>query len=184
MQQTEVKCVKCGSIMKHDSTQQNQARYVCPCCGNKAFKDVGVAENSEYLFKRSELIARVRDGIIDWQTVQWDYLRRDIQDFIKRHDEAQHDMQLKMCIIACLTNGYHMMDKEQYVESKAIFKVTEKVYKRQLKMMKLNMTEEGIKKLGEYEQERHQYIQCRNEYRCRKFYWKAVFTVLKMLIPK
>lgn len=184
MNDTTLTCKQCGAVMTQEGSERQKVRYHCHCCGRTEYVDIGKDDNDTYWQLRSELLSRVRVGLFDWQITNWQYLRRDIQDFIGRYEEARDDIYLKISIVACITDGFHDMNKEEYREAKAIFRVTEKVYKDAMKQRKLNPTAPISENYLNYEEYRTMFKQCRYDYRSRKIYWKIVFFLLKRLIPR
>jgi ribosomal protein S27AE len=182
MEETTMKCPQCGAIMTQKGSENQKVRYHCSCCGKTTYVAMSVNENDTYWELRSELLARVRSGLFDWKTTNWLALRRDIHDFIGRYAEARDDIYLKMSIVACITDGFHDMNSEEYKEAKAIFRVTEKVYKNALKRQKLDPTVPFDENYLQYEEYRTLYKQCRNEYRNHKIYWKIIFFLCKNLV--
>ena len=127
------------------------------------------------------LLGRIRSGFIDWRLTQWETLHRELVDFISRYEEAQLDIQLQMGVVACITNGFNFMDAEKYKQCKVLFKVTEKMYKQHLKILKQQADAKLTESVNEYKDLRAKYKKCRNEYRNTKLAWKAVFFIFKKL---
>lgn len=182
MDETTVKCTQCGSLMFQAGAEGKRVRYHCKCCGKDAFVDLPAHGNDTYRQLRTELLTRVANGLFDWKTTNWTGLRRDIQSFIGRYSEAREDIYLKISIVACITDGFHDMNKEEYREAKAIFRVTEKVYKNAMKRQKQDPSVPLDENYTNYEEYRLLYKQCQNEYRNRKIYWKILFFLFKNLI--
>ena len=175
-----IKCPQCAAQMKQTGTVQGSICYQCEFCGAaKMVKQDEDEANAVYFMKRAELLSRVRKGILNWQGTNWDLLYRDVADFLGQYEEARTDTYFKMAIVACLTEGYNTMDKERYKRCKAIFKVTEKCYKMEMRALKEAHKEVEEKRLSEYEEFRNMYRQCRSEYRNTKIYWKIIQFVFK-----
>ena len=183
MNESEHRCPSCGTIMIQTGAFEGKAVYKCKSCGRQELVELASQDNSVFLTKRADLLARTIKGVIDWKITQWDYLRRDLQDFMGHYDEARTDIHLHMAVIACVTYGFHNMDTTIYKESKHIFKLTERIYKQHCKMLK--KTGGGsIKDVERYEEYRAMYKACRNEYRNTKLAWKLALTVAKTFLPK
>lgn len=171
--------------MKQTGAERQRVLYHCSSCGYNDVVTISAEDNSDYWQKRSELLARVRNGIFEWQTAQWDYIRRDIIDFTSRYDTARHDIYFTIAIVACITHGFHDMDSEKYKQCKTMFKLTERIYKRYLKDAnpETNFAKEtGSDGITGYEEYRVMYKKCRNEYRNTKLAWKMVYSIFKFAI--
>ncbi len=186
MNNNDRRCSRCGSVMVQTGSEHQKVAYSCKCCGYKEYVTMASDDNSAYWEKRSEILGRVRKGVIDWKVTQWQYLRDDILKFTASYEAARKDIYFMMGIIACLTKGFHDMNSDEYKECKRIFKITEKVYKKYRKDPLASehfASETGSSGIVEYEDYRKLYKTCRNEYRNTKLVWKAVFFVAKKLIP-
>ena len=171
-------CPQCGAVMSQTGADLNAARYRCGCCG--FMKSVSLNDgNTEYEQKRSDILCRIRVGFVDWRVTQWQTIQRELLDFISRYEAARTDMQLQMGIVACITNGFQTMDAEKYHQCKRLFKVTEKMYKQQLKILKKQSDTKLYESVSDYKDWRAKYKKCRNDYRNTKLIWKAVFFVFK-----
>ena len=180
-----VKCPQCAAQMKQTGTTQGAICYQCEFCGTaKMIKQDEDQANAVYWMKRSELLSRVRKGILDWQGTNWDILYRDVADFLGNYEEARTDTYFKMAIVACLTEGYNTLNKERYKRCKAIFKVTEKCYKLEMRALKAAHKEADRNRLSEYEEFRNMYRQCRYDYRNTKIYWKIIQFFFRRSIVK
>lgn len=155
--------------------------YHCKGCGHDEYVDISTEGLSAFEMKRAELLTRVSKSILGCDVGQWDYLRRDILDFIGHYEQTRNDIHLQMAIVACITHGFRDMDNEIYKQTKLIFKVTEKMYKAHLKAIK-RMGHGQIKDVEQYEEYRVMYKNRRNEYRNTKLMWKAVMSLGKMVI--
>ena len=186
MNTTDVRCKRCGSIMAQKGAENQYVTYHCNSCGYNEYVEMKTADNSEYWIKRSALLGRVRQGIVDWQVTGWDYLQNDIFNFMSSYEAARYDIYFKIATVACLTKGFHDMNNEKYRDCKRLFKVTESVYKR---YRKDPMANDGYKKetgetgMVEYEEYRGLYKKCLYEFRCTQFAWKILFTLGKKIIP-
>lgn len=176
-------CSRCGAEMTQQGAENGKARYHCGFCGNNMYVDMSSSDNAEYWEKRSALLGRVKLGIIEWKTTQWEYLSRDIIAFTTNYQDAAEDVCFKMAIIACVTSGFHNMTKEKYNDCNRIFKLTEKIYKNYRKDKGVDPNnfphEDDVRT---YKEHRAMYKKCRNEYRNTKLLWKACFTVGKKLL--
>lgn len=179
MTSNEYICPKCGSEMKQTGSDSRNVSYHCSCCGHNLLVSMDVESNSEYWHRRAELLLRVKVGVVEWKTTPWDYLRRDIVDFVARNEKAAADLSFKMAIIACVTKGFSNMTAEKYKECGAIFKITEKAYKSYTKSGGTKKVFEQDDDVKSYEEYRQLYKRCRNEYRNTKLLWKGVFFVAK-----
>ena len=178
-----VKCSQCNARMEQTGTVKGAVCYRCEFCGQvEMIKQEAEQGNAVYWMQRAELLARVRRGILDWQGTNWDLLYRDVADFLGSYEEAREDTYFRIVLVACLTEGYNTMDKEKYKRCKAIFKVTEKVYKMELHNLKETHKELDQKQMTEYEEFRNMYKQCRSEYRNTKIYWKILQFAFKRIV--
>ena len=112
MNSNDYRCPRCGATMKQTGAERQKVSYHCSCCGYNEYVTIENNDNSEYWQKRSELLGRVRKGVIDWQTTQWTYLRDDILDFTAKYEAARNDIYFKISLIACLTCGFRDMNAE------------------------------------------------------------------------
>ena len=180
MNTSDQRCAACGTIMTQTGSFEGKVIYKCKGCGRQETVELAVGDNSVYQIGRADLLTRTAKGVLDWKITQWDALRRDVQDFMGRYDEARKDIHLHMAIIACVTYGFHNMNTEIYRESKHIFKLTERIYKQHCKLLK--KTGGGsIQNVERYEEYRSMYKICRNEYRNTKLAWKIAFSILKTI---
>lgn len=155
------------------------ARYSCSSCGFMKAVSIGDQGNTEYEQRKSDLLARVRIGFVDWRVMQWASLQKDLLDFISRYEAARGDIQLQMGVVACITSGFQFVDDEKYKQCKLLFKVTEKIYKQQMKQLKRQSNPKLYESTSDYKDLRAKYKKCRNDYRNTKLIWKAVFFVFK-----
>ena len=165
--------------MTQTGADANTARYRCGSCGFQKSISFNEKSNTEYEQKKSDLLARIRVGFVDWRVTQWEALHKDLVDFISRYEVAQSDIQLQMGVIACITSGFQLMDAEKYKQCKLLFKVTEKMYKQQLKMLKQQSDAKLYESVSDYKDLRAKYKKCRNDYRNTKLIWKAVFFIFR-----
>lgn len=183
MNGTERRCPKCGMLMTQTGAFDGVTRYKCKGCGYMESVQMEASDNTVFQEKRADLLARVGQGVIDWKITQWDYLRRDIQDFMAHYDDARHDIHFHMALIACFTCGFRDMNNEIYKECKTIFKLTERLYKQHCKLMKKSGGG-NIRNVERYEEYRSMYKACRNDYRNTKIAWKIAFSLVKTVLPK
>ena len=172
-------CPQCGAIMTQKGADMNTARYRCGSCGFIKSVTLGDEGNVEYEQRKSDLLSRVRLGFVDWRVTQWESIQRELLDFIGRYEAARSDIQLQMSVVACITNGFQMMDAEKYKQCKILFKVTEKIYKQQMKMLKQQTNSKLYESVNDYADLRAKYKKCRNDYRNTKLMWKTVFFIFK-----
>ena len=178
-----IKCPQCGATMAQVSADTTMALYRCSCCGYKTSVSMSLESNAQYWEKKTELMARTYNGIAEWQTTNWNYLRKELLDFMARYEDSQTDIRFKMAVLACITHGFHYMTIDNYKECKAIFKTTEKLYKGILRSLKQAPDAKMTEQADDYKKNRTLYKKCRNEYRNTKIAWKVAFTVLKKFIP-
>lgn len=186
MNNNDRRCSRCGSVMVQTGAELQKVSYHCNCCGYNEYVTLSNNDNSEYWQKRSELLGRVRKGVLDWKVTQWNYLRDDILSFTSSYEAARHDIYFMISLIACLTKGFHDLKSDEYKECKRLFKITERVYKRYRKdpcAAEHFARETGSSGIVEYEEYRQLYKTCRNEYRNTKMAWKVVFFVVKKVVP-
>jgi len=175
-------CPQCGAMMTQSGADMNTARYRCGSCG--FMKSVSLTEqgNTEYEQKKSDLLARVRLGFVDWRVTQWTSLQKDLLNFISRYEAARSDIQLQMGVVACITSGFQLLDDEKYKQCKLLFKITEKMYKQQMKMLKQQSDAKLYESVSDYKDLRAKYKKCRNDYRNTKLTWKVVFFLFKKFV--
>ena len=186
MADSDYRCKRCGAMMAQMGQEGNKVRFHCKSCGYNDFVTMSSDDNSNYWHERSELLSRIRNGIFDWQTASWDYLRKDVIYFTGKYEAARSDIYFKIALVACVTEGFHSMDTERYRQCKIIFKATERIYKEYLKDP--NPTAKFAKQTGnsdmtDYEEYRDLYKRCRNEYRNGKIWWKIIFFFAKKAFP-
>ena len=179
---TITKCPQCGAKMNQVGAEGNKALYHCTCCGHNATVTLSADDNADYLVKKGELLSRSFRGITEWKTTSWDYLRKDLLDFMGRYEDAKSDMRFHMALLACITNGFHYITAETYKECKTIYKLCEKLYKTKLRELKQKPDVTATEQVAEYEKNRALYKKCRNDYRNTKIAWKIAFTVFKKLL--
>ena len=177
-------CSKCGAQMTQTGAENDKARYHCSFCGSNVILDLSAENNVEYWERRTALMSRVRQGILEWETTPWDYLSRDIIDFTSRYEDASNDVYFKIAIIACITSGFRDMNEEKYKQCNQIFKLTERTYKRYQKntLTASKRSFPHAEDVDKYREYRTMYKRCRNEYRNTKLLWKACFAVGKKLL--
>jgi hypothetical protein len=139
-------------------------------------------QNAVYWHARQELLHRVKMGVMDWQAASWDYIAKDIVAFMGRNERASNDVSFKMATIACITHGFRNMSKEKYKECAAIFKMTERSYKKYVKTSDEDCGFENTEDVNSYRDYRKMYKKCRNEYRNTKMLWKVAFFFAKKII--
>ena len=182
MNNTTTICPRCGADMTQSGAEHNKVYYHCGYCGYNMSVEMSSDDNAEYWQQRSNLLQRVAAAVLDWKTAGWDYLAKDIVNFMGRYEEARFDVCLKTATIACLTKGFHDMDDEKYKECKIIFKATEKVYKQHIKALKDTIKEfPNPEDVAKYQEYRVLYKKLRDEYRNTKILWKMGFTIGKKL---
>lgn len=181
-------CPRCGSTMKQTGGAHGFVRYHCSSCGNDDYIELETDSNFEYWQKRGVLLGRVKEYIIEEASAyQWDHLGKEILDFTTHYPESNIDIYFTISLIACYTHGFTDMDNEKYKRCKAMFKATEKVYKKYCKdpNAKTNFSKEtGDSGVAEYEEYRTMYKKCWFEYQKNKLAWKIAFKLCKFLIPK
>lgn len=178
-------CPLCGGPIVQDGSDMTTLYYHCSACGSAGsvpITDAGEG-NAIYAQKKREITGRLRMGFLDWRVTQWDRLYTDISDFVNRYEQAQHDIQLQMGLVACITRGFNMMDKERYKQCRNLYKITEKIYKTHLKALKAQMDPELYESVSDYKESRAKYKKCLNQYRNTKLAWKLVFTIVKKVVP-
>ena len=178
-------CPKCGGLLVQDGADMAAVYYHCTACGDQIA--VPISEeggvNAVYAQRRRDVMGRLRMGFVDWRVTQWDRLYTDLIDFINRYEEAQHDIQVQMGLVACITRGFNIMDAERYKQCRNLFKLTERMYKTHLKALKAQVNPELYETVAEYKESRARYKRCLNQYRNTKLAWKAVFFVVKKIVP-
>ena len=177
------KCPQCGAMMKQQGSDGRYALYHCSCCGYNETVEMKGDTNAEYFAQKTELSRRAFVGVADWQTTQWSYLRKDLLDFMGRHDQAKYDLQINVALLASVTNGFHHITAQTYKECKTIYKLTQKLYKIMLRELKKKPDAQKTEEAEEYRKHRASYQKCRNDYLGTKMMWKALFSILKKFNP-
>ena len=178
-------CLVCGGLFEQTGADSKNIYHKCPYCGNTVSTPVKEDEaNLVFEMEKRELLGRIRSGFVDYRVTQWDQLYSDLVDFTNRYDQLSNDLQFQMAIIACMTKGFNIMDTEKYTQCKNLFKITDKMYKQQLKDLKQKAEDPSLSEtIEEYKQYRVKYIRLRNQYRNTKLAWKIVFAILKKAVP-
>ena len=178
------KCTEDGGNLKFLRCDRHAIYFECDCCGHKDKYTFSTKEESNNYIEgaKQEMLGRIRDGIADWQRAQWEQLHKDLVDFINRFSPLEHDIEIQIARIACITSGFNLIDDQKYKSCKARFKVMDKIYKAELKRLKkltkkpvLSETMEG------YRASRAKYLKLRNQYLEQKFIWKIFFSIAKLL---
>ena len=178
-------CSICGSLMEQTGADLKNIYYKCTGCGNTCATQVKEDEaNLVFEMAKRDLLSRLRAGFVDYRVTQWDQLHKDLIDFINRYEQVHNDMQFQMAIVACLTKGFNIMDAEKYSQCKNLFKITDKMYKQQLKELKKQASKPELSEsMEDYKESRAKYIKLRNQYRNTKLAWKIIFFALKKVVP-
>jgi hypothetical protein len=174
---TRKRCEGCGGVLKYLRSDSYNSYYECPCCGEQFSFSVASEGGVNLIFEnaKNELLGRLRRGFEDWRVTQWDQLYRDFIDFTNAHVQLQNDLQFQMAIVACLTKGFNSMDAETYQQCKILFKVTDEMYKAQLKALKAKAKNPALSEtIGEYEASRAKYVKLHNDYVNSKMPWKLI----------
>ena len=101
---------------------------------------------------------------------------------IFRHAPLEHDIELQIARIACITSGFNMIDDQKYKSCKTRFKIMDKIYKTELKRLKkLSKKPELSATMEGYQESRAKYLKLRNQFLEQKFLWKIFFSVAKLL---
>ncbi|MBE6589781.1 MAG: hypothetical protein E7643_06340 [Ruminococcaceae bacterium] len=179
---TIVKCELCGARMKQVGADGAVALYHCPSCGNDATVKLE-GGNADFLVRKTELLVRASKGIAEWDSTQWDYLKKDLLDFMARYEDAKADLRMQMSVLACVTHGFHYITEENYKECKTLYKLTEKMYKILLRELKQTPDTGTLESTEDYKKNRALYRKCINDYRNTKLAWKLAFSVVKKFIP-
>lgn len=178
-------CPVCGGLFEQQGADLKNIYYKCVFCGHTEVEAVKEDEaNIVFEQTKRELLGRLRSGFIDYRVTQWDQLHKDLVDFTNRYEQVSKDLQFQMAIIACLTKGFNIMEAEKYAQCKNLFKISNKMYKQQLKELKQKAEDPSLSEtIEEYKQYRSKYIKLRNQYRNTKMAWKILFTILKKAVP-
>jgi hypothetical protein len=164
---TNKQCKACGGILQYTGSDSRNSYYECPHCG--AQETVTIASqggvNLAYEKTKQELMSKLQRGFENWTLTNWDHLYKEFVDFICSHDYLQNDLRFQAAILACMTHGFNFMDENKYKSSKALFKVTEKMYKQQVKNLKKNGFNAALSEsVKEYESCRGKYIKVQHDY--------------------
>lgn len=178
------KCPSCGGKLEFVRCDRHAIYFECSGDGHReryTFQSRDEADG--YIASaKSEMLGRVRDGINDWQAINWERLQKDLVDFINRFAPLEHDIELQIARIACITSGFNLIDDQKYKSCKIRFKITDKIYKSELKRLKkLSKTPVLSETMEGYQDLREKYIKLRNRYLETKFIWKIFFSAVKLL---
>jgi hypothetical protein len=171
------KCEGCGGLLKYIRSDAYNSYYECPYCGELVSISLGNDGNATLIYENAKntLFARLSRGFDDWQVTQWDQLYRDFVDFTSAHEHLQSVLQFQMAMVACLTKGFNSMDAEKYQQCKTLFKITDEIYKKQLKELKAQSKNPAYSAtIGEYEASRAKYVKLHNDYVGRKLPWNLI----------
>ena len=70
-----------------------------------------------------------------------------------------------MALIACLTKGFNSIDPDRYQQCKTLFKITDDLYKAQLKALKAKAKKPALSdSFAEYEAARAKFTKLQNDY--------------------
>lgn len=174
-------CPRCNAMLKQLGADEQYIRYRCPSCGYLLAIPVSEEGNVEYLQRKAAVIHRITMGLADWKAAPWGMMEKDILDFMARYKEAESDLQLQMGLISCITHGFRLIDRDKYKRSKIIFKVTERFYRQQMKILKEKTNTKLYESLADYEENRARYKKIRNQYRNTKMAWKIAFFLFRKL---
>ena len=171
------KCEGCGGALQYVRADSRNTYYKCPSCGELFSFSTAGDSGANLIFENTkhELLSRLRRGFEDWRATQWDQLYRDLVAFAGAHEHLQSDLQFQMAIVACMTKGFNSMEAETYQQCKTLFKITDKMYKAQLKEAKAKANNpELCATIGEYEASRAKFVKLHNEYVNSKMPWKII----------
>ncbi len=177
-------CPFCGGLMKQTGADLHTAYYKCASCGNTITKTLENDSNAEYHIQRSELVRRINQRLLDSKISSWEFLRKDIIDFMGKYQAANQDITLQMGLIMCVTNGFSTMDAAIYKSCKTMYKTTEKLSKSLKKKLKSTNDSEFSAAYDDYQNNRKLYKNCRNDYRNTKFMWKGILFIAKRIVLK
>ena len=183
MNLNEKKCTECGGDVEILRFDLNCVWLECKACGNQVQYAFQSEDEANFYMdeKKQSLFGRLREGFIDWQMTDWNQLYSDFISFMEEHPEFESDLQFRMAIVACLTNGFNRMDREKYRQCKSRFKVADKMYHRRLKLMETQIANSKLAdSIEDYQMSRTKYVQLRNEYLQTKMIWKMVWNVAKL----
>ena len=178
------KCGKCGGTLEFVRCDKHAIYFECSADGHReryVFRNRDEA-NGYIERAKQEMLGRIREGLNDWEKTNWERLQKDLVDFINRFAPLEHDIELQIARIACITSGFNLIDDQKYKSCKIRFKVMDKIYRSELKRLK-KLTKEPVLSgtmLG-YQDSRDKYIKLRNRYLETKFMWKIFFSVVKLL---
>ena len=176
-------CSQCGASMTQVGASATAVQYRCEFCGFVKSVELTDDGNAVYEQRRSAILSRVRTGMIDWRVASWEAMERDLVDFLSHYDVAKDDIRLQISLVACITNGFQVMDADKYKQCKVLYKATEKMYKAHLKQLKVQANTALTESVNDYRELRAKYKKCRNEYRNTKLLWKTVFFLVKRVVP-
>lgn len=180
---TIVKCAQCGAKMKQVGAENGTALYHCSSCGYDTTVAMENDANAELHAKRTELLVRTANGIAEWESTSWDYLKKDLMDFMVRYEDVKLDIRVQMALLASITHGFHYITEENYKECKTLYKLTQRLYKCLLRELETDPDPKKTENSEEYKKNRALYKKCLNDYRNKKLAWKIAFIVIKRFIP-
>ncbi len=179
------RCGDCGGAVEIQHFDSNCIYFMCKACGKEDTYTFQNEEEARFYMEEAqqELFGRLREGFIDWQATNWDRLFKDFMAFLDEHPEFENDLQFRMAIVACLTNGYNRMDHEKYRQCKGRFKAADKMYRSSLRLLRTQISNPELSdSIEDYQTSRAKYVQLRNEYLQTKTMWKMVWKIAKMFL--
>ena len=175
-------CPNCGGPIKHMYSDAKNAYYQCTCCPYTYSEEIleGAADAS-FEIEKHKLLARIEKGMMDWEKTNWEQMYRDVDDFMHKYEVLQKDMHFNITLAACLTKGFNKIDDRKYADCKKRFKITKKMYKEQLKLLKQQADPALHASVEEYKEARDKYTKCLCDYLNEKAIWKVLIFLLKKL---
>lgn len=179
------RCAACGGIVSIRHFDRECVYFLCNACGKEDTYTFANEEESQFYMDEAKqaLFGRLREGFIDWQVTNWSDLYKDFTAFLDEHPEFENDLQFRMALIACITDGFNRMDHQKYLQCKGRFKAADKMYRFSLKQLKMQISNPDLEdSIEDYQTSRTKYVQLRNDYLQTKTAWKAVWKIAKMFL--
>jgi hypothetical protein len=181
----EKKCEECGGQLVIARMDANRIYFVCKNCSTESEHVFQSEEESEY-YREDELqqlFGKLRRGFLDWQLTNWERLYKDFVDLINKQNELETDLRVQMALVACVTKAFHLMNSENYQQSKMRFKIVDKMYKHRLKVLRAQMKNPVLSNsMQDYQASRTKYVQLRNQYLQTKMVYKMFWSILKKFL--
>ena len=177
------KCPLCQAMMTIKHCDGDQLTFECIPCGYSEIYTFQSEEEAQYYLEEAkfELFSKLRRGFVDWQTTDWNALSKDFIEFINRHPYLEDDIQIQMGTIACMTKGFHHMEREKYKQCTRLFKIVDKMYDQRLRILRVQEKNPAfLDSMEDYKLSRQKYVKLRNEFLQTKLMYRTFWFALKV----